>query len=539
MTNSADAQRTAETQIGLELELRGERTQNYLRLFLTGVFSLGTFLAYTGGNIGPGELGFYIAGICLFLSTALISSVLLRLGRYRSWMKYPLLSVEFLSLLTVKLGYLLIPGADIYFPINNIPLNLVYFMILIGAALRFSPRLALAGGGLALAVNVTVHLLIIFLHDQPLAAGGVEPGQAVGLAGWLTAMLFLLAGGLTLAAAGRHVRFLLERALGYETRASEQNQNLAGLLEDIARTAGELDESIKQINQITAENEDMSRDQMASVEETSATMEEMSAATRSIAEQAQTQDELCDKNAQAMKGLDALVQRIRSISEDASARGTMTLGEAERGRTELNRAGEIIESIRESSNKVADIVTVINGIADKTNLLALNAAIEAARAGEEGRGFSVVADEVGKLAELSSRNAREIEKLIQETRQVTENGVASIRDVVETLQGIIAGIHDIVASIQSANNLVSEQSGASQQVMQQTQKIQTFARDMRDATAEQLTGAKEILNAIDSLNRNSEKFVHSSERLRASGQSLLDSSGRLNEKAGQYRSKFA
>ncbi len=526
--------RTVNQEEAGDLEIRGEQTAISMRIFLAVVFGIGTLAAYSTGAISGRLVVYYIVGCAGFVVLAGVSALLLRLNLYRRSWKYWLAAAEYLCFGIVLAGYIFTPGADPYFTVRNVPVNTVYFVILTGAVLRFSPRLAIVSSIYAIVLLALVHLGLVLVHQSALKLNAAGAEKVVGVDAWAVISIFLAGTGLALAAAAGRVRSLVIQARGHETDARRNLSSIQDLLEGIRTTARELSASVQDIDRAVAENEDMSRDQMASVEETGATMEQMSASTRSVVDRAQAQEELCEKNAASMQGLNDLVQKILDVSNNASMRSRDTLEDARRGEQELGRVGEIIESIHESSEKVADIVTVINGISDKTNLLALNAAIEAARAGEEGRGFSVVADEVGKLAELSSRNAKEIEKLIHETRQTTAGGVESIGATVRTLQGIIDGIKDIVEMIRHANGLVQEQSGVSSEVAQQTQRIQSMAREVRDAVEEQMNGAREILGAVDALNKTSESFVQTSEKLRRAGQSLTESSTKLSDRAEAF-----
>ncbi|MCB1308457.1 MAG: hypothetical protein KDK30_09770, partial [Leptospiraceae bacterium] len=300
--------------------------------------------------------------------------------------------------------------------------------------------------------------------------------------------------------------------------------------------ADELNGTAQRLKEITVSNNDLSRDQMASIEETSATMEQMSSSTRAIADQARHQDKLSDQNSTAIANLADLAKRIENLSREASEQGKRTMDYARNGQSELSSTAEIIAGISERSARITEFVTVINDIADKTNLLALNAAIEAARAGEEGRGFSVVADEVGKLAELSSQNAREIGALIRDSSSVTEDGVQSIQRTLEAIEGILKGIKDIAAMNAEVYTLVQDQTQSSSEVNGQMQKIQMFAREMRDATAEQLQGASEILSSVDSLSKGSEEFMQGSEKLVQEGQKLADLSDRLLKRLRTFES---
>ncbi len=157
----------------------------------------------------------------------------------------------------------------------------------------------------------------------------------------------------------------------------------------------------------------------------------------------------------------------------------------------------------------------------------MNAAIEAARAGEEGRGFSVVADEVGKLAEMSRHNAGEIERLIHETRQDTVTGVASIEAVARELKGIIDGVRSSVRITDRVYELISRESVAAGELADATRKIQEMARAMREATGDQLSGVQEILTAAVAMNESAQTYVGSAEELRLVAEDLLKSAADL------------
>lgn len=514
-----------------QLEFRAERTVNYLRLFLILIFTVAVIVSYVNRILLLESLPFFVAGISSFGVTAGLSSLLLRTGRYRPSFKYYFAVIEYIGFFVVCMSYVDLDTVRSMIPLKGKSLFAVYFVMLAASALRFSPRFCLFNGALATICHGGVAGVIILARDVEIIRGvSIHKIDSVGANELVVPTLFLLTSAGILAAASQYIRELFLQAQTSEKNARESLQRLQELMIESGHTAEGLESTVRNLNEITLANEDLGRDQLAAIEETSATMEEMSASTRSIAEKAREQDELCDTSATSMEGLNGLVRKIKTLSGDATGQAHSTIQQAERGEGELQNAVEIIEKIQDSSNRVADIVTVINGIADKTNLLALNAAIEAARAGEEGRGFSVVADEVGKLAELSSRNAKEIERVIQETQQVTETGVVSVGATMNALQDIISGIRGIATIVSEVYQVVKEQAEASQVALTQTKQIQHMSRDMRDATEEQLNGSREILRAIDSINSSSEKYVQSSERLRQAATSLTEASQRLNER---------
>ncbi|MCI4071238.1 methyl-accepting chemotaxis protein, partial [Dickeya dianthicola] len=138
----------------------------------------------------------------------------------------------------------------------------------------------------------------------------------------------------------------------------------------------------------------------------------------------------------------------RQISDDAQRM-------ARQGGDITDSVVSTMQSISDSSRKIADITSVINGIAFQTNILALNAAVEAARAGEQGRGFAVVAGEVRNLAQRSAQAAKEIETLIGESVSRVDTGSELVREAGNAMEMIISSVsrvHDLMGEISAASD---------------------------------------------------------------------------------------
>jgi methyl-accepting chemotaxis protein len=151
------------------------------------------------------------------------------------------------------------------------------------------------------------------------------------------------------------------------------------------------------------------------------------------------QGEQVGKAAEAVKQIDAIVADMTQAAGRASEHGQGVLAAAQEGARSVQETVLGMQAIAESSEKIADIISVITDIAEQTNLLALNAAIEAARAGVHGKGFAVVADEVGKLAQRSSEAAKEIGQLIKESTNRVQEGTRLTQRSEQALEKISQG----------------------------------------------------------------------------------------------------
>ncbi|QEO26646.1 methyl-accepting chemotaxis protein [Xanthomonas translucens] len=224
--------------------------------------------------------------------------------------------------------------------------------------------------------------------------------------------------------------------------------------EQLAAIVGRIQTAAMSINSAASEiatgNDDLSRrteQQAASLEETAASMEELTSTVKQNAEHARQANQLAVGAASvASQGGDVVSQVVTTMS-----------------------------GIETSSKKIADIISVIDGIAFQTNILALNAAVEAARAGEQGRGFAVVASEVRTLAQRSAGAAKEIKSLIDDSVSQVANGSALVRQAGQTMT-------EIVSSVQRVTDIMGEISAASQEQYAGIEQVNQTVTQMDEAT---------------------------------------------------------
>ncbi|SIR41372.1 methyl-accepting chemotaxis protein [Janthinobacterium sp. TND4EL3] len=219
--------------------------------------------------------------------------------------------------------------------------------------------------------------------------------------------------------------------------------------------------------QIAAGNQDLSsrtEEQAGSLEETASSMEELTSTVKQNADNARQANQLAASAAQvAVKGGEVVAQVV----------GTM-------------------ESINTSSNKIVDIISVIDGIAFQTNILALNAAVEAARAGEQGRGFAVVASEVRNLAQRSASAAKEIKTLIGASVEQVNAGSMLVAQAGSTM-------NDIVDSVQRVSDIITEITAASSEQSVGIDEINRAIGQMDAVTQQNAALVEESAAAAESM----------------------------------------
>jgi methyl-accepting chemotaxis protein len=220
------------------------------------------------------------------------------------------------------------------------------------------------------------------------------------------------------------------------TSLESMRRQLSGVVARIKTSAESISVAAGEIAQGNVDLSQRTEEQAASLEETAASMEELTSTVRLNTENA-----------------------LQASSLAASASDT-----AAEGGEVVDRVVSTMRDISDSSSKVAEIISVIEGIAFQTNILALNAAVEAARAGEQGRGFAVVAGEVRTLAQRSATAAREIKELIGSSVEHVNAGSSLVLDAGKTMDELVRSVKrvtDIMGEIASASN---EQSTGIEQV---------------------------------------------------------------------------
>lgn len=372
---------------------------------------------------------------------------------------------------------------------------------------------------------------------------------------WNSAIILLISsfilGGVTIFFIVRSITIGLRRLVDFSEKVSEGD--LTETLEtkskdeigDLTRSFSKMSESLRDVIRAVQQSVDnvasASEELTASASQTSQATEHITMSIEQFSNGNEAQNEKVESSTNQLVAMNEGLQDMSQTSSEVAAVSLQSTEAAGQGGrivestasqmkhidTSVQEAEQVMKELEYKSKDITSILNVINGIADQTNLLALNAAIEAARAGESGRGFSVVAEEVRKLAVQSADSAKEIEKLIQEivleiaksqdmfkavNREVnaglgmTEEAKESFQHIYKAAEGMskkLSQLNDTAIDLSSGSKLVSQ---AMQEMRQVSRESAANIQDIAASAEEQLASMEEITSSSVTLANMAEEL---------------------------------
>ncbi|MCB1179962.1 MAG: methyl-accepting chemotaxis protein [Leptospiraceae bacterium] len=263
-------------------------------------------------------------------------------------------------------------------------------------------------------------------------------------------------------------------------------------------------------SQTLAEN---NSEQFTFLQDFSASLEEMSAVTDTIANNARLSSDQAKKAGEKLQNLENQISEISKIGVTASNNASVTTNYAEEGQKVLNDAINKIEELNISTNKITQAVNLISEVADQVNLLSLNASIESARAGEFGKGFAVVAGEISKLAEKTLGNSKEIIKSSKEVLKKSEEGRTYIQNTGSNFSEILDRVKETTNIVKNISSMSLKQIDLSKDVNTTFQSSLRMSEEISNATEEQQITNRGLIDNINKMNQLMENINSASEVL--------------------------
>jgi len=311
-------------------------------------------------------------------------------------------------------------------------------------------------------------------------------------------------------------------------------QNVVASIKDIST------ELSVESEELTSTDEQLTiqlQNQASFIEETTSSNKELAVSINSIAEATKNQANKVETTIKAMDILKKSSSEVSTKVNDANIKIENTVTSTNETKAILDNTTAKMMQISENSQKIVDIVQIINDISDQINLLSLNASIEAARAGEHGRGFAIVAQEISKLADATAASTKEIETTINQTRDDVTEGVNLVQTTNEEIMHVMDNIKNTDLLMKEIAASAEEQRKNNQIIIDDIDTINQMSTLIAKTTAEQKVNSDKIINALTTINDSIKIISTSSGNLHNSADELKQKSYKLREITDYFKVK--
>ena len=462
--------------------------------------------------VNPARFQVYLAIIAPTLLVVAASVLLIRIGK----------AVIAINLLVTSSCIVIIAGFFTRPPyLAGVSLGYFMYMSLVFATMFSS----LAFSAPVFISFVATHVLYFLLESSGAASPEMADMAKTAMLDGVVSLSMVYAVSI---AASRILNKAVERSRKESEVNRKQYLEIMELNQAIRSASQRVTDSIRVMSGVVDKNVVSAQSQAASVEELTATMEEISGSIHNVTASIREQNESIHDLVASIGSMTDSIDAMERYGTEIAGLFTTLMERGEEG----NEASTLLDAtnnkILTNSNDILSVVSIMEDFFEKINLLSLNASIEAARAGEHGRGFAVVAEEIGKMSDTSARDLKQISTLIEKNKADVETGNRIINDIIGFIRVLLESIADIRAKTDQANGEVNRQKRIKDDMNVRTRDVRDRAEQIEHSMGEQKVAIDDVVRSIDETNKTIQSNTMSTEDLRRSAGELTEVSKDLN-----------
>ena len=517
------------TDIELEkyITIRGEKIVNKTRFYLSLVFCFGTFMSFINLGFAP-LIIFYIFGILFFLGNALYSTYLINKNNLKIWNIYYNAFADVILLFFLRIYGVLIFPSQIYIDVaaKEKSLYLIYFIFITMLPLRNNVKFSIIIGGMIVIAQISLQFIYANNGMNYKLGSDFSRGE-IGISSEITADLYMIACVIISCTITNIFNIYLSESRKNERLAQDTLNKTNTILNQIKDLKLQINSAKSFAQKFREEFKSGIESQISLSTKSTNSMKEISDASKKITLSTDGQKNQILQAEDQSKKLEIQFSQLKSLIESIKNILHLINLDMNKSKIVLNTTEETMKIINLSALKIAGTVKDMNEISSRTNLLALNASIEAARAGEYGKGFSIVAEEVSKLASKSTSHNKEIGEIIKDSLTKTASGTESVNSITDVFKNIFSGFASMDKGLEEAlksllefekekdsilksiHRLSEEANFVSQSTMLQEKSIQFTNENIRDLTntASTFTNWLEELDTLYELLSKTENLI--------------------------------
>lgn len=465
----------------------------------------------------------------IFLGNAIFWEIALRKVEYKWWLKYASGTIDLLTAFGLKYGFHFHPTLGWGFALKEPATFDVLFLFVVLAGLRLDKNFSIYVGALGSLLYIAILGLafasgeVAFTTDS---SKSLEP-KLVRIATEISKILFLFASSLVIAYLANDTRKFLGMLSDSESKTrfnSTVMQEVLDKTEEISIQLKEMMANLKEnslgLHSNVKEQEIFFKEDIISIDKILKDGEEINSISTA-------QLQMIGKIASRTEKMSAMVDSVLKEAQNTSAKAGIAKSNSDESLNYLNEVTQVVMEMKSQSEKILSISQTINDISDRTNLLSLNASIEAARAREHGRGFSVVAMEVQKLAEQSLSSSKEINHIINATVKNIEKSSLMIQETAKKLSTVSQSVEDNEDFLKTLSSAIKAQQKISFAINSDVQNISEIAENICQLTEGEKGALSKFKKRNDQKVEITESTVKSADNLNTITSSLGDISNRL------------